>query len=125
MYNLTLNKKDIIGFNQQIGEKGEFSNESSLDFALSIAKTKKNWLYELSYLVRSLLVDHVFMDGNKRTCLLVMVYYIEKNRKKFDGSGLLLLIKKIAKNNITNPLMIARLIYNVIREEDKKISRRK
>jgi len=123
MYNLLLTKKDIIAFNQQIGEAGEFNNESSLDFALSIAKTKRNWLYELSYLVRSLLVDHVFIDGNKRTCLLVMVYYLEENKKKFDKNSLLLVIKKIAKNNITNPLMIARLIYNVVREENKKINR--
>lgn len=125
MYNEILNKKDIIGFNQQIGEEGEFSNESSLDFALSIAKTKRNWLYELSYLVRSLLVDHVFRDGNKRTCLLVIVYYLEENGKGFDKDKLLLVVKKIAKNNITNPLMIVRLIYNVVREENKKTSRKK
>jgi len=124
MYSL-LTKKDIVGFNQEIGEKGEFNNESSLEFALSLAKTKRNWLYELSYLVRSLLVDHVFRDGNKRTCLLVIVYCLEENKKKYDKDKLLLAIRKIAKNNITNPLMIVRLIYNVVKEENNGISRRK
>ena len=54
MYKQILTKKDIIAFNQGIGEKGEFNNEGSLDFSLSVAKTKQNWLYELSYLVRCL-----------------------------------------------------------------------
>ncbi|MFC1697991.1 hypothetical protein ACFL1H_06635, partial [Nanoarchaeota archaeon] len=65
-----INKKDIIRINQEIGETGELSNESSLDFALHMIKHKKSWLYELSYLIRSILVDHVFKDGNKRTALV-------------------------------------------------------
>ena len=121
----TLNKKDIVAFNQEAGEKGLLNNESSLDFALSLAKTKKNWLYELSYLTRSLLVDDVFVDGNKRTCLLTIIYFLEKNKKEYDREKLTPLIKKIAKNSITNPLMIMRLIHNVIREENKTTSRQK
>ncbi|HLC88808.1 MAG TPA: hypothetical protein VJG49_02105 [Candidatus Nanoarchaeia archaeon] len=116
--NELLTKKDLIAFNREVGEKGDFSNESSLDFALSLAKTKRNWLYELSYLVRSLLVDYVFQDGNKRTAFLVTVYSLEKNKKSFDKEKLLSVMKKIAKNNITNPLKISRLIYHVIREEN-------
>ena len=121
----TLNKKDIVAFNQEAGEKGLLNNESSLDFALSLAKTKKNWLYELSYLTRSLLVDDVFVDGNKRTCLLTIIYFLEKNKKEYDREKPTHLIKKIAKNSITNPLMIMRLIHNVIREENKTTSRQK
>lgn len=116
--NDSLNKKDIVAFNKEAGEAGEFSNESSLDFALSISKTKKNWLYELSYLVRSLLVDHVFRDGNKRTAFLVAVYSLETNKKTFDKEQLLTTMKKIAKNNVTHPVKISRLIYHVIREEN-------
>ena len=118
MYKITLTKKDIIAFNQKIGEKGEFNNESSLDFALSLAKTKRNWLYELSYIVRSLLVDHVFRDGNKRTCLLTIIYYLEINKKNFDRDRIVNLVKKIAKNSITNPIKIVGLINNVIREKN-------
>lgn len=118
MYEKGLNKKDIVALNQQIGEKGDLVNESSLDFALSISKTKKNWLYELSYLVRSLLVDHVFRDGNKRTSLLVAAYLIEENQRDYDSEKLMLAVKKIAKNNVTNPTMIMRLIYNAVKEEN-------
>lgn len=117
MYTL-LTKKDVVAFNQEIGESGEFHNESSLDFALQLAKVKHNWLYEASYLIRSLLTDHVFRDGNKRTALLVAIYYIEENGKESDKEKLLKLMKRIAKNNITHPVKIARLLYGTVIEKN-------
>ena len=119
-----LTKKDIIGFNQESGESGKFNNESSLDFALSIVKIKKNWIYELSYLIRSLLVDHVFEDGNKGTSLLIIIYYLENNKREIEKTEMLRIIKKIAKNNITNPTLIARFIYNATTKENQTTSRR-
>ena len=111
MYKIT--KKDIIRFNQEIKETGEFNNESSLDFAIDIVHQNKSWLYELSYLVRSLLVDHVFRDENKRTTLLLIIIYFGYNNIKFDREKLPSMIKKIAKNNIININKIMRTIYNV------------
>ena len=70
-----LSKKDLIAISQEVGSNGKFHNESSLDFALSIAKQKKSWLYELCYIVRTLLVDHCFEDGNKRTAIIVIITY--------------------------------------------------
>lgn len=115
---MNITKKDIIAFNQAVGESGTFSNESSLDFTLDLAKHKRNWLYELSYVVRSLLVDHVFQDGNKRTSLLVMSYYFEENQKKYDQQALLNLITKISRKTIRSPVTIARLIDHVIQEQN-------
>lgn len=123
MYELKLTKKDFISINQQVGEKGEFSNESSLDFALNSAQRKKNWLFELSYFVRSLLVDHVFQDGNKRTGLVIIIFYLEENKKIYVREKLLPIITHIAKKNINNPSLIAGLIYNVIREENLRIGK--
>ena len=82
--NINLNKKDLIGINQQVGENGNLHNEDSLDFALSIAKHNKSWLYELSYIVRSLLVDHCFEDGNKRTAIITILTYFENNDLEYD-----------------------------------------
>ena len=117
MYSL-LTKKDIIAFNQEIGELGEFNNESSLDFASSIVKTKKNRIYELSNLVRRLLVHHFFQDRNKRTCFLVIIYYLETNHKEVNKYRINNLIKKIAHNNITKPLLIAEMIYHATKKEN-------
>ena len=109
-----INKKDIIRINQDVGEKGSFSNESSLDFALSIIKQKKSWLYELSYLIRSLLVDHAFEDGNKRTALIILTTYLKDRKLEYDKDKVLKIFWNISKKNITDINKISRLIKSVI-----------
>jgi len=112
---MLLNKKDLIRINQEIGEKGSFSNESSVDFALNIIKQKKSWLYELSYLTRSILVDHVFTDGNKRTAFLIITFYLDEKGLDYDEQGLVQAVLEIAKKSIKNPKKIVRLIKNAIK----------
>ena len=112
---MLVNKKDLIRINQEIGEKGSFSNESSLDFALNIIKQKKSWLYELSYLVRSILVDHVFTEGNKRTALLLITLYLDQKHLDYDEQRLVQTVLKIAKKSFRNPKKIVGLIKNAIK----------
>ena len=112
--NISLNKKDLIGINQQIGGNGKFHNEDSIDFALSIAKQNKSWLYELSYIVRSLLVDHCFEDGNKRTAIIVIMTYFENNDLDYDKDKLIKTVWNIAKKNITDINKLMRMIKNAI-----------
>lgn len=109
-----LTKKDIIRINQEIGEEGQFNNESSLEYALSMIKHKKSWLYELSFVVRSLLVDHVFKDGNKRTALIIMITYIEDENLEHDKEKLSKTILDISRKNINDINKIQRLIKSAI-----------
>ena len=109
-----INKKDIIGINQEVGESGNFSNESSLDFALSIIKHRKSWLYELSYLVRSLLVDHAFEDGNKRTAMIIVTTYLKEKKLECDKDRITKVFWNISKKNITDINKIMRLIKSII-----------
>ncbi|MBD3313273.1 hypothetical protein GF345_02425 [Candidatus Woesearchaeota archaeon] len=109
---MNINKKDIIAINMEIGETGAFNNESSLEFALHLIKHKKSWLYELSYLVRSLLVDHAFRDGNKRTALALVLLYFEDKGFKYDKDSIVRIIYSISKKNITDINKIARMIKN-------------
>ena len=111
---MLINKKDIIGINKEVECNGEFSNESSLEFALSIIKHKKSWLYELSYLVRSLLVDHVFQDGNKRTASMIIIYYLEQKNLNYDNEKIIKVILSISRKNISDINKIMRMIKNVI-----------
>ncbi len=111
---MLLNKKDLIRINEEIGEAGKFSNEGSLDYALSLLKHKRAWLYELSHLIRSLCVDHVFTDGNKRTALAVIILYFEEKGVESDKQKLLHVIHQISKKNIKSVNEIGRLIKNVI-----------
>ena len=111
---ISLNKKDLIGINQQIGSNGKFHNEDSMDFALSIAKQSKSWLYELSYIVRSLLVDHCFEDGNKRTTIIVIITYFENSDLDYDKDKLIRTVFSIAKKNTSDINKLMRLIKNAI-----------
>jgi|SRR3989338_421697 len=111
---MLINKKDIIAINQEIGENGLFQNESSLDFALSIIKQKRAWLYELSYLVRSLLVDHVFQDGNKRTASIIVITYLEDKDLGYDKEKIIKTIWGISKKSVKDVNKIMRLIKGAI-----------
>ncbi len=112
MYKFT--KKDIIRINQEIGESGQFSNESSLDYALQTAKSRKSWLYELSHIVRSILVDHVFTDGNKRTALALMLTYFDYHGVECDKQRMVEIVHKVAKKNLTNVMRIMKEVKNGI-----------
>lgn len=107
---MDISRKDIISLNMEIGESGEFQNESSLDFALSIIKHKKSWLYELSYLARSLLVDHAFRDGNKRTALALILAYFDDKGIECDKQKIANIVHRISKKNINDINKVARLI---------------
>ena len=111
---MLLNKKDIIRINQEIGGNGELQNNNSLEYALSIIKHKKSWLYELSYLLRALLVDHSFQDGNKRTALAVVLAYLNDKNFDYDKDKLLRNLWQISKKNIKDINKIARLIKGAI-----------
>ena len=111
-----INKKDVIRINQEVGENGEFSNESSLDFVFSIAKAEKSWLYELSYFVRNILTDHVFMDGNKRTAFILIITYFEDKGLGYDKDIIYKLVYKISKKNINNINKVMGMIKNAIKD---------
>jgi len=113
MDKINLNKKDLIGINQEVGSNGKLQNEDSLDFALSTAK-HKSWLYELSHIARSLLVEHCFEDGNKRTAIIVIATYFKDNGLDYDKDKLTKIVWKIAKKNITDTNKLMRIIKNAI-----------
>ena len=102
------NLKDIIRLNQEVGEEGQLQNESSLAFALSLSRGKKSWLYELTYLVRSLVVDHAFVDGNKRTAYLLCSLMLQDAGKAYEDRALVETIHKIARKSTKDINQIAR-----------------
>ena len=107
-----LNKKDIIKINKEIGGHGQLSNENSLEYALSA--TKKSWLYKLSFIVKSLLTDHAFKDGNKRTALIIIITYIEDKNLEYDKEKISKTILAISDKNINDINKIQRLIKSAI-----------
>jgi prophage maintenance system killer protein len=104
---------EIININKKFAN-GNIVNKSSLEFALSAIKTK-GWIDQVAYLVRALLIDHVFEDGNKRTAASIIIAYYTEFKIGFDPQKITEVIVKITSKNINNVSKIKRMIKNVIR----------
>jgi len=97
---MNINKEDILRVNQGFG--GGLRSDSSLDYAIDIQNSKKLGIYKkLAYLMRAVLVDHPFTDGNKRTASFVASAFADENKKEVDMDMLLHHITSIASQNIT------------------------
>jgi prophage maintenance system killer protein len=110
---LVLTTKDIIALNEEF-DFGSLINEASLDFALSYSKKTENWTKALAFIIRAILIDHVFEEGNKRTAaLLIKAYATYEGHKTYDDK-IVKIIKEILFKNITSINHIEELIKNVI-----------
>lgn len=110
---MDLSKEDIIRINKGFG--GYPRNESSLDFAIKQQESKKLGNYKkLAYLFRSILVDHPFSDGNKRTAMFLALAFADENHKTVNRDLLLHHILSIASKNLTQIRAIEERLKNAI-----------
>ncbi len=91
---------------------GAIVNKSSLEFAVSAAYKSKDWQEQLAFVVRAILCDHIFVDGNKRTAATYIMAALEDLKYRYDTFKIDRLVLKIAKNNITGVKTIRRMIEN-------------
>ncbi len=110
----TLTKKDIISLNKDF-ENGSVHNDASLEFALSYAKKTENWTRALAWIVRAILLDHAFEEGNKRTAALLIKTYAEYEGHRTYDDQVVSLIKNIILKNIKSITKIEDLIKDAIR----------
>ena len=111
---MNISKEDLIRINHGFG--GDLRSDSSLEYALDVQKNNRLGLYKkLAYLLRAILVDHPFSDGNKRTAMFLCLNFAEENNKQVDRELLLEQIISIAKHNITEIRNIEYRIKNCIR----------
>jgi len=98
---MNISKKDLLRINH--GFSGNLRSGSSIDYAFNKFHNKKLGIYKrLAYLIRAILVDHPFSDGNKRTATFVALSFAEENKKQVNREVLLHQIVSIAKKNITD-----------------------
>ena len=115
---MDISKEDLVRVNHGFG--GNLRNDSSLDYALDAQKNNKLGNYKkLAYLLRAILVDHPFSDGNKRTATFLCLNFAEENKKQIDRDLLLEQIISIAKNNINEIRNIEWRLKTCIRENKK------
>lgn len=104
-------QNQVIGINRQFSS-GTIVNPGSLDFALSAVLRSKDWQEQLAYIVRALVCDHVFEDGNKRTAVAYIMAVLESFKCRYDPFKIDQLVLKIAKNNISDIKKIRGMIEN-------------
>lgn len=109
-----ITKKGLIEINKEFDE-GLIVNESSLNFALSSLNNTKDWIKQLSYLVRAILVDHMFKEGNKRTAAALILYFFEANKIAYDPYKVDKIIVEIISKNIESIEQIRRKLKDAIR----------
>lgn len=111
---MEIGKKELLRINKGFG--GNLRSDSSLDYALDKFNNKKLGIYKkLAYLLRAILVDHPFSDGNKRTATYFVLKFAHENKKQVDMELLLLQVISIAKNNVSDIRKIERRIKNAIK----------
>lgn len=109
-----ISKEDLLRINKGFG--GNLRSDSSIDFAFDKLKDNKLGKYKkLSYLVRAILIDHPFSDGNKRTATFVCLAFATKLNKEVDRELLIHHIISIAKNNIQEIRNIEWRLKNAIK----------
>ena len=111
----TITKKDIIAINQKF-DKGQIVNGSSLEYAIYHANKTKSWSRACAVLVRAVLIDHVFEEGNKRTAAAIITGFFENNNLRYEPEKVARCIANILTDNITNLIKIEKVIlYAIIR----------
>ncbi len=111
---MKISKKELLRINQGFG--GNMRSDSSIDYALEKLGDKRLGIYKkLAYLLRAIIVDHPFSDGNKRTAAYVTLSFASEFKKQVDRELLMHHIVSIAKQNIHNIKNIEWRLKNAIK----------
>jgi len=98
---MNISKKDLLRINKGFG--GNLRSDSSIGFAIEMQENKKfGSCKKLAYLLRAILVDHPFSDGNKRTAMFFALTFANQEKKQVDRELLVHHMISIASKNITN-----------------------
>ncbi len=109
-----ITEKGIIEINKKF-DNGTVVNKSSISFALSSMNASKDWFKQLAYIVRALLIDHVFQEGNKRTAAALIIYFFEAHNVAYDQYKVDKIIAEIILKNINSVEHIRRKLKDAIR----------
>ncbi len=110
---MEIKKEDLIRIN--LGFGGTLRSDASIDFAIEQQENLKLGGYKkLAYLIRAILVDHPFSDGNKRTATYLAFAFANEEEKNVNQDLLGHHILAIASKNITEIRAIEERLKNAI-----------
>ena len=109
-----ITKQDVVKLNKQF-DRGVIVNNIPLEFALSQSNKTKDWIKSSAYILRAILIDYVFEEGNKRTASAFIMSMMEKMKIAYNPYEVDRIIIEIILKNITDINKIRRLIKNATR----------
>ncbi len=105
--------EELTAINKKFSN-GHIISKSSLEFAESAIKRTKNWQEQAAYIIRAIVADHPFEDGNKRTAAAYLAGILETYKISYDPFKIDKLVVTLAKD--TKDIdKIRRMIKNAIR----------
>jgi len=104
--------KELEKINRKLEPGSKIKNSGSLEFATEHASRTADWMKALAYLLRAIVVDHTFDDGNKRTGAYLVTLFFDENKVPYDDEKVKRLIVKIASKNMADVNKIRRLIQD-------------
>ena len=107
-----INQETLISINKKFSN-GKIVNKESLDLALS--SPEKGWMDQVAFLVKGLLVDNIFEDGNKRTTAVIIAASYTEFEISFDSRRLSEVVVEIESKDIADIDKIKELIKSVIK----------
>ena len=111
---MNISKEDLLRINQGFG--GNLRSDASIDFTFNKIEDSKLGDYkQLAYLLRAILVDHPFSDGNKRTAMFLVFAFAKEKKKQVNRDLLIHHITSIAKKNIQEIRNIEWRLKNAIK----------
>ena len=111
---MDISKEDLLRINKGFG--GGLRSDASLDFAFDKQEDMKIGIYKkLAYMLRAVLVDHPFTDGNKRTAMFLSLAFAHEHKKQVEDELLLHQIISIAKKNLIDIRTITDRIKTAIK----------
>ena len=81
----------------KIFSDGKLLNKSGIDFAFSVIEKSKDWQYNLTHLLKAIICEHAFLNGNKRTGAALVLYFFNKNNILYDNNLIVKAVINIAK----------------------------
>ncbi|MBI2144267.1 Fic family protein [Candidatus Woesearchaeota archaeon] len=104
---------ELVKINKRFSS-GNVINKSSLEFAESALTRTKNWQEQAAYIVRAIVTDHPFEDGNKRTAAAYLAGLLETYKIPYDPFKIDKLVLMLAKETKSID-KTRRMIKNAIR----------
>jgi prophage maintenance system killer protein len=108
-----INLEDVALINKQFSD-GKIRNQSGLQYALDQVKATEDWSKQLAHLLRAVVVENAFEDGNKQTAAYLVLKFASDRRASISAQKIYDLVIAIAAKRIADIRKLQRMVKNAL-----------